>query len=101
MNKQILQIENISAENFKKEIISDFTNALKGFANPSQSLDSNILLNRQETADLLGISLVSLWEWTRKDIIPAYRIGNKVRYKKNEVLDSLKKMNQFKNQSIK
>lgn len=96
MNKQILQIENISAEDFKKEILTEFTGALKDFAFSMHS-DNDKLLSRQDTAELLGISLVSLWDWTRKDIVPAYRIGNKVRYKKAEVLEALKQMNNFKN----
>ena len=36
------------------------------------------LLTREETAKLLSVSLVTLWDWTKKDIIPAYRIGNKI-----------------------
>lgn len=32
---------------------------------------------------------------TKKDIIPAYRIGNKIRYKKREVFESLQKRNRF------
>ena len=53
------------------------------------------LLTRDETAKLLSVSLVTLWDWTKKDIIPAYRIGNKVRYKKGEVLNALQQMNKF------
>ena len=34
---------------------------------------------------------------TLKDLIPAYRIGGKVRYKKSEVLQALNQMNNFKN----
>ena len=55
----------------------------------------SILLTREETSKMLSVSLVTLWDWTRKDIIPAYRIGNKVRYKKHEVLQALQKMNKF------
>ncbi|WP_396177453.1 helix-turn-helix domain-containing protein [Flavobacterium sp.] len=95
MAKEILQIENINASDFKKEILSDFTGALQAYASSLQNPDKDTLLTRQQTADLLGVSLVSLWEWTRKDIIPAFRIGNKVRYKKLDVLESLQKMNQL------
>lgn len=100
MIKEILQIENTNVLDFKKEILSDLKGALKDFANSTQSNDIDKLLTREETANILSVSLVTLWDWTRKDIIPAYRIGNKVRYKKLEVLESLKKTNNFKNQSI-
>lgn len=95
MTKQILQIENTNTLDFKNEILNGVSDVLKGFANTLQTNDQDILLTRQETSKLLSVSLVTLWDWTRKDIIPAYRIGNKVRYKKSEVLNALQQMNKF------
>lgn len=95
MSKQILQVENTNANDFKNEIVQDFITALKGLASSSQNNDNEILLTREETAKMLSISLVSLWDFTRKDKIAAFRIGNKVRYKKVDVLNALIKKNQF------
>lgn len=95
MSKQILQLENTNANDFKNEIVKDVTNALKGYAEALQNSDNDKLLSRQETATLLSVSLVTLWDWSRKSIIPAYRIGNKVRYKKSEILQALQQMNKF------
>lgn len=95
MIKQILHLESTNATDFKNEIVKDITQALKGFATTLQNSDHDTLLTRLETAKLLSVSLVTLWDWTKKDIIPAYRIGNKVRYKKSEVLKSLNQKNQF------
>ena len=95
MTKQILQIENTNTLDFKNEILNGVSDVLKGFANTLQTNDKDILLTREETSKLLSVSLVTLWDWTRKDIIPAYRIGNKVRYKKSEVLNALQQMNKF------
>jgi excisionase family DNA binding protein len=93
--KQILQIENTNTTDFKKEILDGVSEVLKDFANNLQSKENDVLLTREETAKLLSVSLVTLWEWTKKDILPAYRIGNKIRYKKSEVLNSMSKRNQF------
>ncbi|WP_395065196.1 helix-turn-helix domain-containing protein [Flavobacterium sp.] len=95
MAKEILQLENINANDFKNEIVKDVTQALKGYATTLQNSDNEILLTREETAKMLSVSLVTLWTWTKNDIIPAYRIGNKVRYKKAEVLTALQQMNKF------
>jgi excisionase family DNA binding protein len=95
MTKQILQIENTNTTDFKKEILEGVSEVLKDFANNLQSKENDILLTREETAKLLSVSLVTLWDWTKKDILPAYRIGNKIRYKKSEVLNSMSKRNQF------
>jgi excisionase family DNA binding protein len=95
MTKSILQIEDTTAVDFTNEILEGVKNVFQSFANTTQSNDANKLLTREETAEMLSISLTTLWDYTRKDIIPAYRIGNKVRYKKNEVLEALKKHNKF------
>ena len=47
------------------------------------------ILSRKEVAELLGISLVTLWTWSKKGIIPSYVIGTRIRYKKAEVLKAL------------
>jgi excisionase family DNA binding protein len=98
MTKEILQIENTNTLDFKNEILNGVSDVLKSFASTLQTNNHNILLTREETSKLLRVSLVTLWAWTRKDIIPAYRIGNQVRYKRNEVLDALRQMNKFNSQ---
>ena len=95
MSKKIIQIENTNADDFKNEIITGVITALKSFGGQSQTNKSEIILSREEAAKLLKISLVTLWDMTRKDKIPAFRIGNKVRYKKSDVLNALTQKNQF------
>lgn len=94
MKTNLIQIENINVEDFKNEIIKGVIIALKGSENQSQN-NSEIILSREEAAKLLSISLVTLWDLTRKDKIAAFRIGNKVRYKKSDVLKALTQKNQF------
>jgi predicted DNA-binding transcriptional regulator AlpA len=93
MVKQILQIENTNNSDFITGMKAAFKSVLD--EQKTSLLDEDILLTRQETSEMLSISLVTLWKYTKKDIIPAYRIGSKVRYKKLEILLALKKMNQF------
>jgi len=51
------------------------------------------LLTRKDAAKVLGISLNTLGKFTKTGKIPAYRIGAKaVRYKMNEVFQSLNKI---------
>lgn len=89
MKKEIIQIESINAEEFKDEIIKGEIMALKELNLPIQNADENILLTREETAKMLSVSLVTLWTWDKKDIIQTYRIGNKIRYKKSDLLNAL------------
>ncbi|MFS4484221.1 helix-turn-helix domain-containing protein [Hyunsoonleella sp. 2307UL5-6] len=97
MAKQILQIENEESKEYLDKIENRFKSVLHKFYKElgGRNADREILLTREETAKLLSISLPTLWKYTKDDVIPAYRIGSKVRYKKSEILLALKKMNQF------
>jgi len=61
---------------------------------PQQKEDE--LITRKETAQFLGVSLVTLNQYTKDGIIPGYRIGSRVRYKKHEVLESLKGFKKYR-----
>jgi excisionase family DNA binding protein len=50
------------------------------------------LLTRKDTAKLLCISLPTLHEWTKTGIVKAYRIGNRVLYKHDEVNQALQQI---------
>ena len=54
--------------------------------------DPEALLTRAEAAQLLGITLPTLREYTRRGLVEGYRIGTRVRYKRSEVLSSLQRM---------
>ncbi len=49
----------------------------------------NEYITRKETSQILGISLPTLNEYTKRGLITSFRIGSRVRYKKDEVLKSL------------
>jgi len=54
------------------------------------------LITRKETALILGISLPTLSVWTSTGIIPAQRIGTRIRYKRADVFNSLKDVDTLK-----
>lgn len=47
------------------------------------------IYTRQETAELLDISLPTLNEYTKQGFIVAYRLGYKVRYRLEDIQNSL------------
>ncbi|NER10049.1 Helix-turn-helix domain-containing protein [Muriicola jejuensis] len=47
------------------------------------------LLTREETAEFLKISLTTLWQWSKKGVLPSNGIGNRVFYKRSEILNSI------------
>lgn len=62
----------------------------------SQQQKGDQLVTRQEAANLLGISLPTLHHYSKHGVIPAYRIGSRVRYKKCELMDCLTKVQTLK-----
>jgi excisionase family DNA binding protein len=70
-----------------------FRSILSGITQlPPNNLSSEFL-SRKDTAKLLGVSLVTLNEWTKTGKVQGYRIASRVRFKRAEVEASLQKIN--------
>jgi excisionase family DNA binding protein len=94
INPKVLQVQQIDFVTLLNEIDVVVENRLKSFTpKPSTPSDAEEFLTREEVAKLLKISLVTLHDWTNRDLLKSYRIGNKVRYKRNEVMQSPKAIN--------
>ncbi len=42
-------------------------------------------LTADETAEMLGVTRVTLWNWEKKNMLPTYKIGRQVRYKLSDI----------------
>jgi hypothetical protein len=72
-------LTNLIKEGIKSELL-DFKNSI----NP-ESLESPHLTRRQ-TADFFGVSLNCVNDWTRKGILKSYKVGQRVFFKRSELL---------------
>lgn len=54
---------------------------------------SSELLTREEVCKLLNFNKTSLWKHTKSGRLKSYGIGNRVLYKKSEVLEAVKPIN--------
>lgn len=79
----------------KDDLISQITNnVLSGLAtilkeSRETDLNSKEWLSSKETETLLKISSVTRWNWSKSGILKSYKIGNRIRYRKDEVLKAL------------
>ena len=80
MKTNVVQLHNISPEEFKSELISDFQRILREFAKGFDAKKSPKYLTRKEVSNLLGVSLVTIHEWCKKGILKPKRIGTRVRF---------------------
>ncbi len=97
MQKNITQVHDVTPSELQEGLIRHIEFRLKEILESLDTTSKEKLLTREQTADLLSISLGTLWSWTRKSILISYRIGNKVMYKQHEVYESLIKINHSKN----
>jgi len=60
---------------------------------PPKRQSTEILLNREEVCSLLKISKPTLRSYVTRCVIPAYKIEGRVLFKREEVLNALKRTN--------
>jgi excisionase family DNA binding protein len=83
-----VEVHRINAQDLLHRFDS-IENKLTQLSETVKPQEATELITRQQVADLFGVSLVTVHEWTKKGVLLAYRIGNKVRFKRNEVLNQL------------
>ncbi|PVD50809.1 DNA-binding protein [Terrimonas sp.] len=54
--------------------------------------DASDLLTRRAVANMLHISLVTLNKHTRNGLLPAYKIGRRVLYRRGDIVPALDKI---------
>jgi hypothetical protein len=59
--------------------------------NPSTPVKE--LLTRKETAQLFDVSLVTIHEWCKSDILKPYKVGNRTYFKRVEVMEVVSRSN--------
>ncbi|WP_284651335.1 helix-turn-helix domain-containing protein [Flavobacterium terrisoli] len=90
IKKEIIQIENVSVEELTEIISEKLVAKLEmRIATLISSQNNEELLTRTETAKILKVELTTLWSWTKKGKITAYGIGNRVYYKRGEIMKAL------------
>lgn len=57
-----------------------------------QSEQANVYWSRKTVALYIGVSIPTIISYTKRQYLTAYRIGNKIRYKKHEVEGAVKRI---------
>lgn len=86
--KQVLQIDNLEGSLVIK--LFDNLNKRLDELGSSPKSDPETFLTRQEVADLFKISLPTVHAWMNAGILKPYKIANKTRFLRSEVLAAAK-----------
>jgi len=92
MESKEIRIYNLSPDEFKESIRSIIKELMPQQKKISYKLPStDELLTVEETLKLLKCSKQALWNWRKNGILPSYRLGNRVYYKKSDIFNKLVK----------
>lgn len=86
--QKVTQVYGISPEELKESILQEIRFELDSIRQSFQVEEREReveYLTRKEAAKLLKISLVTISDWNKKGILKPYRIGNLIRYKRDEI----------------
>ena len=91
--KKVTQVHHVNQDDLTESFSKAVKKIFDSFKEDFQPKEPTIWISRKEVGELLSISLVSVDVWTKKKILTAYRIGNKKRFKRDQVENALTKIN--------
>lgn len=93
MTTKIIQIENVEADEIlsRLERMESAITALSGTPQQTATDTASDYITRRDVATLFRVTLTTVHDWTRKGILQAYKVGNRVFYKRSEVESALVK----------
>lgn len=91
MKSKQLQIDSVDASEFTEHILNRFDSKLKMYFSQkvNSTKEAEELLTVEETIEFLKCSKQALWNWRKSGILPSYRLGNRVYYKKSDIFKKL------------
>ncbi|MEM8522639.1 helix-turn-helix domain-containing protein [Flavobacterium sp. PL12] len=92
MEQKTLQLIQLSVQDLTDLVSSCIANKLEkvnAFLNLKVESPKEELLTRDETSKLLKISLTTLWKHSKSGTLPAKKIGHKVYYFRQDVMNRL------------
>lgn len=89
-----IQIDAESKNEFRSMIKDEITKALNEKTSKTKGVKKDFepdeqLLTREEVMKLLHVSHSTLYHYQRKRILPFLKIGNRVYFKKNDILNNI------------
>jgi excisionase family DNA binding protein len=80
----------ITFDELLKVIRESVKGEIEQFANGMAANQKEELISIDEASVLLHVSKVTIHKWKKGRLIQSYRIGRRIYFKKNELLDSMK-----------
>ena len=95
MNKELV-FTSLPLDEMEVMITRAVRESISKLATQQPTDNQSELITRKQAAQMLNLSLPTLREYTVRGIVPSYRVGSRVRYKKSEVINCLTKVKSSK-----
>ena len=89
MITKTIQIQEITIDELADRVADKLMSKIEIYLNNYASKDAELFLTRAETAAFLKVDLSTVHNWTKRNKLISYGFGNRVYYKKQEIIDSL------------
>jgi predicted DNA-binding transcriptional regulator AlpA len=91
MESKQVNIYQVSPEELTNTFLNGVDVRLKAFFDqyPHNQKNDDELLTVEETLKFLKCSKQALWNWRKNGILPSFRLGNRVYYKKSDIYAKL------------
>ena len=89
MITKTIQITGVTVEELADEVANKVMLKIENYLKELSKKKNDEILTRQEVADYLKISLVTIHSWNKYGILNPIRMGNRIFYKKQDILDVL------------
>ncbi|MFY0594682.1 helix-turn-helix domain-containing protein [Roseivirga sp.] len=85
---------NASIEDLTSKMVDSISDKIRSIIHEEKTEHpAEELLTRKQTAQLFNVSLQTISDWTKKEILVAQKMGNRVYFKKSLLLGRLDELN--------
>lgn len=89
MVTKTVQIDEVSVEELADKVADILLVKIENYLKELSNLKNDEILTKKEVAAYLRVSLVTISEWSRVGLINPIRMGNKIFFKKQDILNTL------------
>lgn len=89
MFTKTVQITEVTVDELADAVADKLMFKIENYLKELSKKQNDDILTRQEVADYLRISLVTIHSWNKHGILNPIRMGNRIFYKKQDILDVL------------
>ena len=91
MITKTIQITEVSVNELADKVADKLLLKIENYLKQLSKTQNHDLLTRKEVAEYLKISLVTVGTWSKYGIINPIRMGNRIFFKKQDILNTLEK----------